>query len=111
MSNAKVVLTDSGGVQEETTILGVPCITLRENTERPVTVNQGSNVLVGSGPENIMKEFNRVYRAGRGSQRSPRYWDGNAARRIVKILAKEFLPDRSIPIPAYESSAKEIAQS
>lgn len=111
MSNAKVVLTDSGGVQEETTILGVPCITLRENTERPVTVNQGSNVLVGSGPENIMKEFNRVYRAVRGSQRSPRYWDGNAARRIVKILAKEFLPDRSIPIPVYESNAKEIAQS
>lgn len=111
MSNASVVLTDSGGVQEETTILGVPCITLREKTERPVTLDQGSNVLVGSSPENIMKEFNRVCREGRGSQRSPRYWDGNAANRIIKILVKEFLPDRSIPIPAYETNPEEVVHS
>jgi UDP-N-acetylglucosamine 2-epimerase (non-hydrolysing) len=111
MSNASVVLTDSGGVQEETTILGVPCITLREKTERPVTLDQGSNVLVGSSPENIMKEFNRVCREGRGSQRSPRYWDGNAANRIIKILVKEFLPDRSIPIPAYETNPEEVVHN
>ncbi len=60
MSCAKVVLTDSGGVQEETTILGVPCITLRENTERPVTLTHGTNVLVGSDSERIMHEFARV---------------------------------------------------
>ncbi len=111
MSNARVVLTDSGGIQEETTILGVPCITLRENTERPVTVHHGTNVLVGSRPEDIMKEFNRVYRGGRASRQSPRYWDGNAARRILKILVKEFLPHRSTVVSPYPASSKEIAQN
>ena len=111
MSNAKVVLTDSGGIQEETTILGVPCITLRENTERPVTVNQGSNVLAGSNPENIVKEFNRVNSSGHGIRRSPRYWDGHAAMRIIKVLLNEFLPDRSISIPAYEAKAEELSQN
>jgi UDP-N-acetylglucosamine 2-epimerase (non-hydrolysing) len=111
MSNAKVVLTDSGGIQEETTILGVPCITLRENTERPVTVTQGSNVVVGSNPENIVKEFNRVNSGSHGDHRSPRYWDGHAAGRIIKVLVNEFLPDRSIPSPAYESNAEESIQN
>lgn len=111
MSNAKVVFTDSGGIQEETTILGVPCITLRETTERPVTVNQGSNVLVGSSPEKIMKEFNRVCRGSRGSRRSPRYWDGNAAKRIIKVLVKEFLPNRAMSISPYELNPKEVAQN
>ena len=60
MSHAKVVLTDSGGIQEETTILGVPCITLRENTERPVTLTHGTNVLVGADPQKIIAEFSRV---------------------------------------------------
>lgn len=110
MSNARVVLTDSGGVQEETTILGVPCITLRDNTERPVTVNEGSNALVGSSPENIIREFNRVCRQGRVSHRSPRYWDGNAAKRIIKILVDEFLPGRSIPVPTGKSKSAELRQ-
>ena len=111
MSNAKVVLTDSGGIQEETTILGVPCITLRENTERPVTVKQGSNVLAGLSPDNIVKEFNRVNSSGYGVHRSPRYWDGHAAMRIIKVLVNEFLPDRSILIPAYETEAEELRQN
>jgi UDP-N-acetylglucosamine 2-epimerase (non-hydrolysing) len=62
MSEARVVLTDSGGIQEETTILGVPCITLRDRTERPVTLEHGTNVLVGSDPEKIIGAFNRVSR-------------------------------------------------
>jgi UDP-N-acetylglucosamine 2-epimerase (non-hydrolysing) len=111
MSNAKVVMTDSGGVQEETTILGVPCITLRQNTERPVTVNQGSNVLVGSNPENIVREFNRVIRESRLAPRSPRFWDGHAAGRIVKILAHDYLPGTAISIPSYESHSKELVQN
>jgi len=111
MSNAKVVLTDSGGIQEETTILGVPCITLRENTERPVTVAQGSNVVVGSNPEKIVKEFNRVNSGGHGVHRSPRYWDGHAAGRIIKVLVNRFLPDRAISIPAYEAKAEELRQN
>jgi UDP-N-acetylglucosamine 2-epimerase (non-hydrolysing) len=90
MSAARVVLTDSGGIQEETTILGVPCITLRENTERPITLEHGTNVLVGSDPGKIIKEFNQVYRNGRKSSGPPRYWDGNAAKRIIKVLVDDF---------------------
>jgi UDP-N-acetylglucosamine 2-epimerase (non-hydrolysing) len=92
MSEAKVVLTDSGGIQEETTILGVPCITLRESTERPVTLEHGTNVLVGSDPGKILREFNRVYRNGRKSNGAPLYWDGNAATRIIKVLIDDFHP-------------------
>jgi UDP-N-acetylglucosamine 2-epimerase (non-hydrolysing) len=95
MSEAKVVLTDSGGVQEETTILEVPCITLRDRTERPVTLEHGTNVLVGSDPVKIIKEFDRVYRNEQKSNRSPRFWDGNAAKRIIKVLVDDFFPERS----------------
>ncbi|HEY5573046.1 MAG TPA: UDP-N-acetylglucosamine 2-epimerase, partial [Anaerolineales bacterium] len=111
MSEAKVVLTDSGGIQEETTILGVPCMTLRENTERPATIAQGTNVLVGSNPEIIIREFNQVCANGRGAQRSPRYWDGKAAKRIIQILVNDFSQDPAISVPAYESNAKELIQN
>lgn len=87
--DAAVVLTDSGGLQEETTALGVPCITIRENTERPVTIDEGSNVLVGTDPARIVLEVRKVLR-GEGKQgRRPHLWDGKAAERIVKILATE----------------------
>lgn len=87
--DAAVVLTDSGGLQEETTALGVPCITIRENTERPVTVDEGSNVLVGTDPVRIVAEVKKVLR-GEGKQgRRPYLWDGKAAERIVEVLAKE----------------------
>jgi UDP-N-acetylglucosamine 2-epimerase (non-hydrolysing) len=110
MSEAKVVLTDSGGIQEETTILGVPCITLRENTERPVTIVHGTNVLVGSSPENIIREFNQVCANGRGTQRAPYHWDGKAAKRIIQILVNNFSQKPAILTPAYESKAKELIQ-
>jgi UDP-N-acetylglucosamine 2-epimerase (non-hydrolysing) len=87
--DAAVVLTDSGGLQEETTALGVPCVTIRENTERPVTVDEGSNVLVGTDPAKIIFETRKVLR-GEGKQgRRPHLWDGKAAERIVEILARE----------------------
>ncbi|MES2321008.1 MAG: UDP-N-acetylglucosamine 2-epimerase (non-hydrolyzing) [Pseudomonadota bacterium] len=87
--DAAVVLTDSGGLQEETTALGVPCITIRENTERPVTVDEGSNVLVGTDPVRIVAEARKVLR-GEGKQgRRPHLWDGKAAERIVAVLARE----------------------
>ncbi|WP_308605959.1 non-hydrolyzing UDP-N-acetylglucosamine 2-epimerase [Massilia sp. DJPM01] len=87
--DAAVVLTDSGGLQEETTALGVPCITIRENTERPVTVDEGSNVLVGTDPARIVAEARKVLR-GEGKQgRRPHLWDGKAAERIVAVLSKE----------------------
>jgi UDP-N-acetylglucosamine 2-epimerase (non-hydrolysing) len=94
MSHAKVVLTDSGGVQEETTILRVPCITLRENTERPVTLKCGSNVLVGADPAKIIAEFTRVLHEAPRESSIPPYWDGQAARRIVQILSQEPMPSR-----------------
>jgi UDP-N-acetylglucosamine 2-epimerase (non-hydrolysing) len=87
--DAAVVLTDSGGLQEETTALGVPCVTIRENTERPVTVDEGSNVLVGTDPAKITFEARKVLR-GEGKQgKRPHLWDGKAAERIVEILARE----------------------
>ena len=85
--DAAVVLTDSGGMQEETTALGVPCITIRENTERPVTVDEGSNVLAGTDPAVIVAETRKVLRGDGKQGRRPQLWDGNAAVRIVDILA------------------------
>jgi UDP-N-acetylglucosamine 2-epimerase (non-hydrolysing) len=87
--DAALVLTDSGGLQEETTALGVPCITIRENTERPVTVDEGSNVLVGTDPQRIVDEARKIL-AGQGKQgRRPHLWDGQAAQRIVAVLDRE----------------------
>ena len=89
MSSAKLVLTDSGGIQEETTILGVPCLTLRENTERPVTIEMGGNRLVGSDTEAILSGYEDV-KAGRVSQKgTPEMWDGSAAERIVTIMVEQ----------------------
>jgi UDP-N-acetylglucosamine 2-epimerase (non-hydrolysing) len=86
--DAAVVLTDSGGLQEETTALGVPCVTIRENTERPVTVDEGSNVLAGTDPVRIVAETMKILR-GEGKQgRRPHLWDGRAAVRIVEVLAR-----------------------
>ena len=86
--DAAVVLTDSGGLQEETTALGVPCITIRENTERPVTVDEGTNVLAGTDPARIVAEARKVL-CGEGKQgRRPHLWDGKAAERIVAVLAE-----------------------
>ena len=89
MALARVVLTDSGGIQEETTILGVPCITLRDNTERPVTLTHGTNVLVGSDCKKIIEEFTRIVQGQREIPSVPELWDGHAARRIIQILVEQ----------------------
>lgn len=86
MSDARFVLTDSGGVQEETTVLGVPCLTLRENTERPVTVSQGTNVIVGRDPETIRAEVRKILDGNGKGGRVPDLWDGGAAVRIIDVL-------------------------
>ncbi|KPK02990.1 MAG: UDP-N-acetylglucosamine 2-epimerase [Nitrospira bacterium SG8_35_4] len=88
MTKASLVLTDSGGIQEETTILGVPCITLRENTERPVTVADGTNQIVGTDKRKIIEHSSRVLNGNYSTGRIPDLWDGRAAQRIVKVLQK-----------------------
>lgn len=84
--NAKFVLTDSGGIQEETTVLGVPCLTARENTERPITITQGTNVLVGTKTQKIISEAEKILKGKAKKGRRPQYWDGKASARIVKTL-------------------------
>jgi UDP-N-acetylglucosamine 2-epimerase (non-hydrolysing) len=86
--DAVLVLTDSGGLQEETTALGVPCLTLRDNTERPVTVTDGTNVLVGSEPARIGAAVDRILRGEAKRGKRPHLWDGQAAQRTVEILAR-----------------------
>jgi len=87
MAGATLVLTDSGGIQEETTALGVPCLTIRENTERPITVEQGTNTLVGVAPEAIVTAARSVLESGGKRGRVPEYWDGHTAERIAAHLA------------------------
>lgn len=86
MQSATLVLTDSGGIQEETTALGVPCLTLRENTERPITVTQGTNTVVGVDPAKILECFDDILSTGGKKGRIPSLWDGRAAERIVDCI-------------------------
>jgi len=87
MREARLVLTDSGGIQEETTVLGVPCLTLRENTERPITVSEGTNIVVGTDPARIVAEADAIL-AGDGKRgHVPEGWDGAAAKRLAAHLA------------------------
>ncbi len=87
--DAEIILTDSGGLQEEATALGVRCVTLRENTERPVTVTEGTNILGGTTTDSILAAYATALTHARRSQRRPRLWDGQAAGRILEILVKE----------------------
>ncbi len=87
---SRLVLTDSGGIQEETTYLGIPCITLRENTERPITLTMGTNVLAGKDPEKIIHESELVLAGKVGEAAVPELWDGKAAERILDVIAHLF---------------------
>lgn len=84
---AAVVITDSGGIQEETTYLGIPCLTVRDNTERPITVEMGSNILVGRDPQRIRREVDLILKGPPKPARIPPLWDGHAAERIAEIIA------------------------
>jgi UDP-N-acetylglucosamine 2-epimerase (non-hydrolysing) len=87
---ARLVLTDSGGVQEETTALGVPCLTLRANTERPITLTEGTNRLLGTDPASIVPAAREILDGGPVTPRCPALWDGHAGERIAKVL-REYL--------------------
>jgi UDP-N-acetylglucosamine 2-epimerase (non-hydrolysing) len=89
LHRSRLVLTDSGGIQEETTALGVPCLTLRENTERPVTVTEGTNQLVGKDPTKIVSAVREILAGKTKGGHVPKLWDGHAAERIVGILLRE----------------------
>ena len=88
MLNAGLVLTDSGGMQEETTVLGVPCITLRENTERPITISEGTNCIVGADKQKIIRQSAEVLNNSKVQFRIPELWDGKAAERIINIIVQ-----------------------
>ena len=89
MSQSRVVLTDSGGIQEETTVLGIPCLTLRDNTERPVTITEGTNTLVGSDPDRIVGEVMKILEGYVKAGKVPKLWDGRASERIVAVLEEK----------------------
>ena len=91
IDNARLVLTDSGGIQEETTVLGVPCLTFRENTERPITVTHGTNRVVGLDPRRVAVEVDAILAAGEVTPRVPELWDGHAAERIVETLVTKLV--------------------
>lgn len=86
MSHATFILTDSGGIQEESTILGIPCLTIRNNTERPITIKEGTNILVGNNPDKIIKTAMWVLKNGKQRKSIPKYWDENVSERIMKVL-------------------------
>jgi len=91
MKNAAIVVTDSGGIQEETTCLGIPCVTVRDNTERPVTVEKGTNIVAGTQKEKVQAAI-RQQAASKYGNNAPEHWDGKAAKRIVEILTRSHKP-------------------
>jgi UDP-N-acetylglucosamine 2-epimerase (non-hydrolysing) len=103
-AQARLVFTDSGGIQEETTVLGVPCLTFRENTERPITITEGTNRLIGTDPEHLRAALDDVLSGRDGAGRVPEHWDGRAAERIVAILLREWEASRATErVPALAS--------
>jgi UDP-N-acetylglucosamine 2-epimerase (non-hydrolysing) len=91
VKHSRIVLTDSGGLQEETTVLGIPCLTLRENTERPVTVTHGTNRIVGSSPSRIVTEAACILDSPHRAPVLPPLWDGHASERIVEVLRRRIV--------------------
>ena len=104
LDDAAVVFTDSGGIQEETTALGVPCLTFRENTERPITISQGTNRLVGRDPARVAAELDQVLNGGERKGQIPELWDGRASERIWKVLRASRL---NVPAPNVIARARD----
>ncbi len=111
VADAAGVITDSGGIQEETTFLGVPCLTLRENTERPITESMGTNLLLGLEPERIREAPELLEQVRERPHRVPALWDGWAGERIAEVLAGEYLGEAQPPRATSSSSAAIVAAS
>jgi UDP-N-acetylglucosamine 2-epimerase (non-hydrolysing) len=109
MKHAKLVVTDSGGIQEETTCLRVPCVTVRENTERPVTVTHGTNVIAGTDAKDIQKAVDDQLNGHKHSS-IPQKWDGHAAERIVAIIAQEISRRNAPPAERKEPASEAVAR-
>jgi UDP-N-acetylglucosamine 2-epimerase (non-hydrolysing) len=105
IERSETVLTDSGGVQEETTVLGVPCLTLRPNTERPVTVSEGTNRIVGTSAHRIIEAWEGIKATPPPAGRRPKFWDGKAAERIVEVLRREH-EGRAALMPQHQMAEK-----
>ena len=90
VAGARAVITDSGGVQEETTYLGIPCFTLRDTTERPITVTEGTNLVVGTDPARILAELEAILATGGKSGRVPALWDGHAGERAAAAIGQRW---------------------
>jgi len=84
----RFVMTESGGIQEETTALDIPCLTLRNITERPITLTQGINTLIGNEKDKIIEEAIKILENGGKKENCPTFWDGKAAKRVIEIIAK-----------------------
>jgi UDP-N-acetylglucosamine 2-epimerase (non-hydrolysing) len=95
---ARMVITDSGGVQEETTFLGVPCLTMRENTERPVTIDEGTNVLIGRDLQRLRDEVDKILNGREKQGRIPEFWDGHTSERIASLFESLDLEADQVPI-------------
>ena len=104
-SQAKVIVTDSGGLQEESTALGVPCLTMRANTERPVTCDEGTGTLIGSSAKTLREQFEAVLSGGYKRGQCPELWDGKAAERIVEVLVGGFSFQFSVFRPSVSHSS------
>jgi UDP-N-acetylglucosamine 2-epimerase (non-hydrolysing) len=110
MKHARLVATDSGGVQEETTALRVPCVTLRDNTERPVTIECGTNILGGTNRQSIVTAI-RKQLSRRPRTEVPELWDGRAASRIVGILAERLMHNSHVPVRSESPDALALSAS
>lgn len=96
VQNAKAVITDSGGITEETTVMGIPCITLRDNTERPETITIGTNELIGTDPDAIRPTLQKLFAGNWKKGEIPQLWDGKSSERIVKHICEIFLPQHTL---------------